>query len=277
MQSDFQVLYKISLGNLLHILCFIVAQSLSHVWLWPHGLQHTRLLCLPLPPGVCSNLCPLSHWYYLTISSSAIPFSSCLHSFPPSGSFPVNQLFASGGKSIGVWASASVLPVNIQGWFPLGLTGLIPLQSKGPSRVFSNTSIRKHHFFGLQASLWSNSHIHTWLLEKPNLWLDRPLSAKWCLCFLIHYVCHSFPSKEQASFNFMAAVTTHSGGGGESVTTSIFSLCICHEILGPDSYSGYSISTWHFVFESRIESWLLMFWVPDSIRYLKWRKNCEEA
>ena len=169
--------------------CCSVTKSCLTVTSWPAAHQ------APLSSTtswVCSNLCPLSHWYYLTISSSAIPFSFCLHSFPPSGSFPVNRLFASGGKSIGVWASASVLPVNIQGLFPLGLTGLIPLQSKGPSRVFSSTSIWKHHFFGLQASLWSNSHVHTWLLEKPNLWLDRPLSAKWCLCFLIHYVCIAF-------------------------------------------------------------------------------------
>ena len=95
------------------------------------------------------------------------PLLSHLQSFPASGSFQMNHLFASGGQSIGASASASVLPKNIQGWFPLGLTGLITLQSKGLSRVFSNTTVRKHQFFGTEPSLWPNSHVHTWLLEKP--------------------------------------------------------------------------------------------------------------
>ena len=99
--------------------------------------------------------------------SSVIPFSSCPQAFPASGSFPMSQFFASGGQSIGVSASTSVLPMNIQDWFPLGLTGLISLLSKGLSRVFSNTTVQKHQFFGVQLSLWSNSHIHTWLQEKP--------------------------------------------------------------------------------------------------------------
>ena len=135
--------------------------------LWPHGLKHTRLPCTSPTPGAYSNSCPLSQWYHPTISSSVVPFSSCLQSFPASGSFPMSQFFTSGGQSIRVWASASVLPMNIQDWFPLGLTGLISLQSKGLSRVFSNTTAQKHQFFGAHLSLWSNSHIHTWLLEKP--------------------------------------------------------------------------------------------------------------
>ena len=126
----------------------------------------------------------LSQWWNQTISSSVTPFSSCLQSFPASGSFRVSLLFASGGQSIG--ASASVLPMNIQDRFPLGLTGLISLLSKGLSRVFSSTTVWKHQFFSAQPSLWSNSHIHTWLLEKPQLWLYRLLTAKWYLCFLIH-------------------------------------------------------------------------------------------
>ena len=133
-------------------------------------------------PGVCSNSCPLSQWCHPTISSSVVPFSSCPQSFPASGSFPVSQTFASGGQSIG--ASASVLPMNSQGWFPLGLTGLISLLSKGLSRVFFSTTIRKHQFFGTQPSLSSKSFC-TWLLEKAWLWLYGPLSAKWCLSFLI--------------------------------------------------------------------------------------------
>ena len=145
--------------------------------LQPHGLQHARLPCSTLSPGVCSNSCPLSPWRYLTISSSAAPFSFCLQSFLASGSFPMSRHFASSVQSIGASVSISVLPVNIQGWFPLGLTGLICLQSKGLSRVFSSTTIWKQQFFGVQPSLWSDSHIHIWLLEKPLLWLDGPLSA----------------------------------------------------------------------------------------------------
>ena len=127
-------------------------------------LQHARFLC-PSPPGVDTNSCPLNQWCHPTISSSVIPFSSCLLSFPASESFPMSQPFTSGGQS--TEASASVLPVNIQGWFPLRWTGLIPLQSRGLSRVFSNTTVWKHWFFSAQPSLWSNSHIWTWLLEKP--------------------------------------------------------------------------------------------------------------
>ena len=113
----------------------------------PCGLQHAKILCSPLSPGACSNSYPLSQWCHLTISSSVIPFSSCLQSFPASGFFPMSQFFASGGQSIGVSASASVLPMNIQGWFPLGLTGLISLPSRGFSRVFSGTTVQKHHFY----------------------------------------------------------------------------------------------------------------------------------
>ena len=142
--------------------CCSVTQSC--LTLWPHGLQHTRLPCPSLSLGVWPNSCSLSQWCHPAISSAVILFS-CPQSFPASGSFPVGQFFAAGGQSLG--ASASVLPVNIQGLFPLGLTGLISLQSKGLSRVFSNTTVQKHQFFGAQPSLWSNSHIHTWLLEKP--------------------------------------------------------------------------------------------------------------
>ena len=134
-----------------------------------------RLPCPSLSPGVFSNSCPLSWWCHPTISSCVTRFSSCLQSFPASGSFPVSQLFASGGQSIETSASASVLPMNIQGWFPLGLTGLISLQSKGFSRVFSNTTVEKHQFFSAQPSIWSNSHM---LQPKEQLLLSchlRPL------------------------------------------------------------------------------------------------------
>ena len=121
--------------------------------LQPHGLQHTRPPCPSTTPRLYSNSCPLSQWCQLTISSSVVPFSSCLQSFPASGSFQMSQFFASGGKSIGASASASVLPMNIQDWFPLGWTGCISLQSKGLSRVFFNTTIQKHQFFSAQLSL----------------------------------------------------------------------------------------------------------------------------
>ena len=133
----------------------------------PHESQHTRHPCPSPTPRVYPNLCPLSQWCHLNIPSSVIPFSSCLQSFPASGSFPMSQLLASGGQNIGVSALASVLPMNTQDWFPLGWTGCISLQSKGLSRVFSNTTVQKHQFFNTQLSSQSNSHIHTWLLEKP--------------------------------------------------------------------------------------------------------------
>ena len=116
--------------------------------MWPHGLQHARPPCPSPTPGVYSNSCPLSRWCHLTISSSVIRFFSCLQSFSASGSFPMSQFFTSGGQSIGVSASASVLPMNIQDWFPLGWIGWISLQSKGLSRVFSHTTVQKHQFFG---------------------------------------------------------------------------------------------------------------------------------
>ena len=132
------------------------------------GLQHARLPCVSPSPGACSNSCPLSQWCHPAISSSVIPFTSCLLSFPASGSFPMNWLFASSGHSIRASISASVLPMNIQDWFPLELTGLISLPSKGLSRVFSNTTVQKHQLFGAQPSLWSNFHTDTWLLEEKK-------------------------------------------------------------------------------------------------------------
>ena len=129
--------------------------------------QHARPPCPSPTPGVYSNSCPSSRWYHPAISSSVTLFSSCPQSLPASGSFPMSQLFAWGGQSIGVSASASVFPMNTQDWSPLGWTGGISLQSKGLSRVFSNTTVQKHQFFGTQLSSQSNSHIHTWPLEKP--------------------------------------------------------------------------------------------------------------
>ena len=165
---------------------------ISRVWLFAtHGLQHTRLPCPSPSPGVCSNSCPLSKWCHPTVSSSVVPFS-CPQSFPVSESFPMSQLFSSGDQNIGASASGSVLPMNIQGWFPLGLTGLISLQSKGLSRVFSSTLIRKHQFFGAQPFFMVQlSHLYMitgpqriikqiqnagnqqekWLISSTNKWL----------------------------------------------------------------------------------------------------------
>ena len=131
----------------------------------PHELQHARHPCTSPTSGLYSNSCPLSQWCHPIISSSVVPFSH-LQSLTASGSFQMSQFFASGGQSIGVSASTSVLPMNIQNWFPLGWTGWISLQSKGLSGVFSNTTVQKHQFFSAQLSSQSNSHIHTWLMEK---------------------------------------------------------------------------------------------------------------
>ena len=153
--------------------CSVVSDSLR-----THGLQQARLPCPSPTPGACSNSCPSSWWCHPAISYSVVPFSSCLQSFPASGSFPMSQFFTSDGQSIGVSASASVVPKNIQDWFALGLTGLISLQSKGLSQVFFNNTAQKHQFFSAQPSSQSKSRICTWPLEKPYPWLDGPLLTK---------------------------------------------------------------------------------------------------
>ena len=144
--------------------CSVLSESL-----WPYGLQYTKLPCPSLFSRICSNSCQLSQWCHPTISFSASPFSSFRPSFPPSESFSMSWLFTSGGQSIDSSPPPSVLLMNIEGWFPSGLAGLISLLYKRLSRVFS-TTIRKHQFFSTLSSLWSNSHIRTWLLEKPLLW-----------------------------------------------------------------------------------------------------------
>ena len=147
--------------------CFPV-QLLSRVWLFATLWTAARQASLSITnSGVSPNSCPLSRWCHPTISSSVVPFSACPQSFPASGSFQMSQLFTSGGQNIGVSDSTSVLPMNTQDWFPLGWTGWISLQSKGLSRVFFNTTVQKHQFFGTQLSSQSNSHVYTWPLEKP--------------------------------------------------------------------------------------------------------------
>ena len=135
--------------------------------LWPHESQHSRPPCPSPTPGVHSNSCLSSRWCHPAISSSVVPFYSCPQSLPASQSFPMSQLFTWGGQSTGVSALAPFLPKNTQGWSPLEWTGWISMQSKGLSRVFSNTTVQKHQFFGAQPSSQSNSHIHTWPQEKP--------------------------------------------------------------------------------------------------------------
>ena len=151
------------IGTNFNSIQFSSVQSLSHVQLFatPWTAQHARPPCPSPTPGIYSNSCPLSQWYHPTITSSVVPFSSCPQSLPASRSFPMSQLFTAGGQSIGVSASAPVLPMNTQDLSPLGWTGWISLQSKGLSRVFSNTTVQKHQFSGSQLSLESNSHIHT--------------------------------------------------------------------------------------------------------------------
>ena len=160
--------------------CSVMSDSLQ-----PHEPQHARPPCPSPTPRIYTNSYPLSQWCHPTISFSVVPFSSCPQSFPASRSFQMRWLFASGGQSIGVPASTSVLLMNTQDWSSLGWTGWISSQTKGLSRVFSNNTVQKQQFVSAQTSLWSNSHIHTWLLEKTYLWLYGPLSAYWCLCFLI--------------------------------------------------------------------------------------------
>ena len=133
----------------------------------PHEEQHIRPPCPSQTPGVYSNSCPSSQWCHPAISSSVVPFSSCPQSLPVSGSFPKSQHFTWGGQGIGVSASASILPMDTQDWSPLGWTSWISLQSKGLTRVFSNTTVQKHQFFDAQLSSQSNSHIHKWLLQRP--------------------------------------------------------------------------------------------------------------
>ena len=182
--------------------------------LQPHGLEHARLLCPPLSPRVFSVSWPLSRWCHPTISSSVFPFSSCPQSFPASGSFPMSWFFATHGQNIGASALAIVLPMNIQGWAPLGLTGLISLLSKGLSRVFSSTTARKHQFFGTQPTLRSNSHIHRWLTGKTivsTIWAFVAKVMSLLFNTLSRFVIAFLPRSK--CLNVMTAVTICSDFG----------------------------------------------------------------
>ena len=170
-------------------MCLLFSQPC--LTLRPHGLQHARPPCPSPSPGPCSNSCTLILSCHSNISSTVVPFSPCPQSFPASGCFSMSLFFTSGGPSIGASVSASVLPLNIQDWFPLGLTGWISLQSKGLSRVFSSTTVQKHQFFGDQPSLrlymtmyMSCTHLYMTTLKTIAL-TNEPLLAKWCFCILI--------------------------------------------------------------------------------------------
>ena len=155
-------MWHLEVGQSVQFSHSVVSNSLR-----PHELQHARPPCPSSTPRIHSNSCASGRWCHPAISSSVVPFSSSSQSLLASESFPMSQLFAWGGQSTGVSALASFLPKNTQDWSPLEWTGWISLQSKGPSRVFSNTTVQKHQFFSTQLSSQSNFHIHTWLLEKP--------------------------------------------------------------------------------------------------------------
>ena len=167
-----------TLNLYVYVLCPSVQLSCSSCLTLCNPTQYARHPYPSPTVGTHSNSCPSSQWCHPTMPSSVIAFSSGLQSFPALGSFLISQLFFSGGQSIGVSTSAPILPMNVQDWFPIRWTGWISLQSKGLSRVFSNTTVQRHQIFGPQPSLWSKFHIHTWLLEKPWLSLEGPLLAK---------------------------------------------------------------------------------------------------
>ena len=177
--------------------------------LWPHGLQHTRLPSPSLTTWACSNSWPLSWWYHSTISSSVAPFSSCPQSFPGSGSFPMSWLFPSGGQSIR--ASASVLPMNIQGWFPLGLIGLICLLSKELSRVFSSTNIQNHQFFDTQPSLVQLSLLYMITEKTIGLTVWTFVDKVMLLLFnMLSWFVIAFSSKKVSSVQFSHSIMSNS-------------------------------------------------------------------
>ena len=201
-----------------------------------HQLQHARCFCPSLSPGICSNS-PLHQWWYLTISSSATHTSSCPQSFAASGSFPMSQLFTSDGQNIGASALASVLPKNIQDWFPLRLTGLISLQSKGLSGVFSSTMVWKNRFFHTLPSLWSNFHIHTWLLEKTIALTFVRKVMSLLFNMLSSFVIDFLPRSKCLLISWLQSpsIVILEPRKIKSVTVSIISPSICHEVMGPNA------------------------------------------
>ena len=213
----------------------VVSDSLQ-----PHELQHTRPPCLSSTPGVYPNSCPSSRWCHPTILCSVIPFSSCPQSFPASGSFQISQFLASGGQTIGISASTSVLPMNTQDWSPLGWTGWISLQSKGFSRVFSNTTVQKHQFFSAQLSLWSNSQIYTWLTGKAialtrRTFVDKVMSLLFNI--LSRLVITFLPRSKHLLIPWLqspSAVILEPRQIKSATVSTVFP-SICHEVIGLDA------------------------------------------
>ena len=214
------------------------SHSLMSNSLQPHELQHARPPWPSPTPGVYSNLHLSSQCCHPAMLSSVVPFSSCSQSLPASESFPMSQLFAWVGQSTGVSPLASVLPKNTQDWSPLEWTGWISLQSKGLSRVFSNPTVQKHQFFGAQPSSQSNSHIHTWLLEKPQLWLyvQTFVGKVMSLLFnmLSRLVIAFLPSSKCLLISWLKlpSAVILEPKKIKSVTVSIVSSSICHEVMG---------------------------------------------
>ena len=228
----------------------------------PHGLQHIRFLCIPLPPGVCSNICPLNWWWYLTISSSAAPISFDSSLFQGHSLF--QWLFISDGQNIGV--SASVFPMNSQGYFPFSLNGWISLQSKGFSRVFSSTTVQKHQFSGTQF-LYSAALTSVYDYWKTVVWLQGSLLANWCLCSLTgclglseltyqgFFFVRAFPTKcLLISWILSPSAVLLELEKRQSVTASTFPVSICREVMRPDAII--------FVF------WMLTFKAAFSFSFL---------
>ena len=228
-----------------------------------HWLQHARLPGPSLSPRACSSSCPLSWWCYLTISSSAAPFSFCLQSFPASGSFPVSWVFVSGGQSIGALASSSVLPMNIQGWFLLELAGLISLLSNRLSRVFSSTTVQNHQFFGSQPPTLTSIHDY-WKnrsIDYMDLCWQSDVSA---FNMLSRFVIAFLPRSKCLFISWLwsPSAVILEPKKIKSASASIFSPSICHEVMGPDAVififsmlsfkSAFSLSS--FTFTKRLFS-----------------------
>ena len=220
----------------LHLLLLLFRRSVMSDSLRPHGLQHTRLPCPSLSPWVCSNSCLLSPWCHPTILSS-VSFSSCLQSFPASGSFLMSWLFTSGGQSIGASASASVLPLNIWNWSPLELTGWISLQCKGLSRVFSNTTVRRHQFFGSLLHGPTLTSLHDY---HKNHSFDKTELCQQSLTLLFHtrssFGTAILPRSKCLLIAWLQSLSSVilEPKKIKSVTVSIVSPSICHEVMGPD-------------------------------------------
>ena len=203
------------------VIVVVASHSVVPNSLQPHGLQHATLPCPSLSPRVCSNSCPLCWWYQPIISSSASCFSYCPQSFSTSESFPMSQLFTSGGQIIGASASISVLPVNIQGWFPLGLTGLISLISKGLSRVFSSTSLKASMF--QCSALFFVLLSHLYMTTLKTIALTRQIFVnRWCLCFLTCCLGLLAFLPRSKHLNFMVAITIHSACEVQESGLSLF-------------------------------------------------------